>query len=186
MTKYYLLEQDKRIADIAGIGDVPDDIEPLDWISGKRLPRPRDPLRLTLAGASGEEMTDIIGGLVTVFSNDLKDLLARCGIDNIDYFPVDLEHAVTRKVHAGYWLVNVIGRVACVDPQRSTIVPRPGGSKGILESFEIDAAKAGLLRLFRLDEKPTLIVIDAALRAQLLDAPLNGVRLRSTASYDGF
>jgi len=184
--KYYLLEQDKRIAEIAGIGDVPEDIEPLDWISGRRLPRPRDPLRLILAGASGEKMTDIIGGLVTVFSSELKDLLARCGVDNIDYFPVELEHRVTQKLHTGYWLTNVIGRVACVDPQRSTIVPRPGGSKGILESFEVDSTKVGPLRLFRLDEKPTLIVIDAGLRAQLLDAPLNGVRLRSTTAYDGF
>ncbi len=186
MTKYYLLEQDKRIADIAGIGDVPEDIDPLDWVSGRRLPSPRALLQLTLAGASGEEMTDLIGGLVTVFSSELKELLARYGVDNIDYFPVELNHPVTRKVYAGYWLANVIGRVACVDLKRSTIVPRPGGSKGILESFEVDPTKVGGLRLFRLDEKPTLIVIDAGLRAQLLNAPLNGVRLRSTAAYDGF
>ncbi len=186
MSSYFLLEQDKRIPGIAGIGEGPPDLDPTDWLRGHPLPMPQKVVELTLQGASGPEMTDIIGGLFTVVSDGLRAALEQAGIGNIEYAAAVLRHPVTDARTEGYWLINVIGRIECVDAARSTIVPRPGGGKGILESFEVDASRAQGARLFRLHEKPTLIVIDEPLRRHLLDASLDGVRLRATAAYDGF
>jgi hypothetical protein len=183
---HFLLEQDKRIPGIAGIGEGPPGLDPTEWLAGHALSMPAGTVELTLQGASGTEMTDIIGGLFTVVSDALRSTLEQAGISNIGYAPARLRHPVTDESTEGYWLINIIGRIACVDLARSTIVPRPGGGKGILESFEIDTARTQGARLFRLHEKPTLIVIDGALRQQLLEAPLDGVRLRATSAYDGF
>lgn len=130
------------------------------------------------------ELTDLVGGLL--ISSTLRSTLEDAGITNIEAVPAILRHPVTGARTEGSRLINVVGRFACVDAARSTIVPRPGGGSGILESFEIDETRTQGARLFRLDDKPTLIVIDARLRRQLLDAPLDGVRLRATSVYDGF
>lgn len=182
---YYLLQPDRDDPDIAAIGGVPESFEPLDWISGKKLGGPQGVLRLHLSAVSGPMLGDVIGSLVTVFSDDLKNALTSFGIDNIDYYPVELEDTTTQQVHAGFWLVNILGRVNCVDTARSTIAPRPSGSKGVLKSFQVDAKRTGGLHLFRLDEKPTLIVIDEPLWSFLMTQPMNGVILPSTDKYDG-
>lgn len=184
--KFYLLEQDLRIPDIAGVGAVPEDIEPLDWIQGKKLPPPRPDLRLELMNPSGDFRGDIMGSLVTLFSNKLKAVLPELGVDNIDYFPVELEDPVTHKVEGGYWLVNVIGIVACLDRARSTLRPDPLGGEDLTGPFYLDEAKTLGLKLFRLAEDPTLIIINEDLRRSLTQAGLVGVRMRATFRYDGF
>lgn len=183
---YFLLEQDLRIPDIAAVGGVPESIEPLDWMRGKKMPPPPGTLRLPLSSASGDARTDIMGSLVTLFSDELKDAMIQFGVDNIDYFSVELEDQATHEVESGYWLANVVGIVECVDAARSTIVPRPSGAKGRLESFYIDPRRAGGLSIFRLAEQPTLIVIKEVLREFLESLPLSGVRMRHTSVYDGF
>lgn len=182
---YYLLEQDLRIPDIAAIGGVPDHIEPLDWMRGKKM-APPGALRLQLSAVSGDERGDIMGSLLTLFSDELKDAMTKFGVDSIDYFPVELENPNTHEIETGYWLANVLGLVGCVDMSRSVIVPRPSGAKGDLESFYVDPKRAMSLRIFRLAEDPTLIVINHELREFLRSLPLAGVRLRHTKTYDGF
>lgn len=182
---YYLLEQDLRIPDIAAVGAVPDSIEPLDWIHGKKMAPPPGVLRLPLSRASGELRTDLMGTLLTLFSDDLRDAMTRFGVDNIDYFPVELEHPVTRVVETGYWLANILGLVRCLDTARSTIVPRPSGARGRLASFHIDPVLAAGFDVFRLAEQPTLIILSQPLRTFLMAEPLAGVRMRHTRVYNG-
>ena len=183
---YYLLEQDLRIPDIAAIGAVPESIEPLDWMLGKKMAPPAGVLRLPLSRASGNLRTDLMGTLLTLFSDDLKDAMLRFGVDNLDYFPVELEHPLTRRIETNYWLANVLGLVQCVDPARSTVVPRPSGARGRLGSFHVDPTLAPDLHVFRLAEQPTLIIISKVLRQFLLAQDLAGVRVRHTRVYDGF
>jgi hypothetical protein len=183
---FYLLEQDLRIPGIAAIGEIPEHIEPLDWMAGRRMPAPQGVLRLGLSTNSGDVHTDIVGSLLTVFSNDLKTAMDQFGVGNIDYFPVELENSLNGQVQTGWWLANVIGLVACVDTSRSQIVPRHSGARGRLESFYVDESKVGNEPIFRLAEQPTLIVISAALRQHLRGIDLGGVHMRHTKAYDGF
>jgi len=180
---YYLLEQDLRISNITTIGAVPDSIEPLDWMSGKKIESPGI-LRLPLSG--GDLRGDIMGSLLTLFSDTLKDAMIQFGIDNIDYFPIELEDPTAHEIETGYWLANIAGSISCVDLSRSTIIPRPSGAKGRLQSFYIDPQQAEGFHVFRLAEQPTLIIIDQDLREYLASLPLYGVRMRHTRVYDGF
>jgi hypothetical protein len=183
---FYLLEQDLRIPGIAAVGAVPEDVEPLDWMTGRRMPAPQGNLRLNLSTNSGTVHTDIMGSLLTLFSDALKSAMTQFGIGNIDYFPVELVNPLNGQVQGGWWLANVIGMISCVDAARSRIVPEPGDLPGILESFYVDESKVGNEPIFRLREKPTLIVINAALRQHIQASKLSGVRVRHTRTYDGF
>lgn len=185
--KYYLLEQDLRIPDIAAVGELPEAIDPYEWMSGKKMPAPEgNPLRVMLTRGSGSYRGGIIGASLTLFSDQLKEALSKLNIDNIDYYPVLLENPDSGAVEAGYWLANVIDLVACVDVAKSVIVERPSGGKGSLESFTVDPEKAKGNRLFRLAENPTLIVIDQDLRQSLEDMKIGGVRMRATEKYEGY
>ena len=182
---YYLLEPDCRIPDICAVGNVPDSVDPLEWMRGKRMASP-GPLRLPLSSASGELRADLIGTLLTLFSDNLKVAMTSFGIDNVDYFPVELVSPGANETESGYWLANVIGLIACVDLTRSVIEPRPSGGKGSLRSFYVDPIPVSGRRIFRLAEDPTLIVMDEDLRTFLRTQNLGGVRMRHTKSYDGY
>ncbi len=184
---YFLLEQDLRIPDITAVSEVPDHMDPFDWILGKKVAAPTQPLRLQLARSGGNYRGAIISGLVTVFSDSLKKLLTTLGIDNIDYFPVELEHPETKSVESGYSLVNILGNVECVDADRTTIVPRASGGRGRLKSFHVDPVATKGFRLFRLHEAPKLIIIDQDVKQSIRDADdVRGCSMRPTWKYDGF
>jgi hypothetical protein len=183
--KYFLLEHDLRIADTCAIGSIPDQIDPLNWMSGEKLPDP-GPLKFSTSEASGNFLPDMIGSLVTLFSTNLKNAMTEFGVDNIDYFPVELTHSKTKEVHNNYWLVNILGSIECIDKENSTLVPRPSGAEPRVENFWVDPVRAGDRKIFRLEEKCTLIVINQELRNFLKSQEIYGVRWRATHVYDGF
>jgi hypothetical protein len=182
---YYILKQDPRILDQPSVMDLPDDIDPLDWIDGKILPAPPSPLRLSLSPISGKFRGCIIGGLVTLFHQVFIDELTRLGIDNIQYFPVELENP-EGEIEFTYSLVNIIGLLKAVDVQASVIEPRPSGARGRLKSFKIDHAAARGQRLFRIVEAPVLIIIDETLWESLSAFNPSGVMMLPTERYDGW
>jgi hypothetical protein len=71
------------------------------------------------------------------------------GIDNIQYFPVELQNTEGGIEHA-YYLINVLGRLKAEHVSASVFAPMPSG-KGDLLSFKVDPAKAVGQRFFRLD-----------------------------------
>jgi len=183
--RYYLLEQDLLVPGAPALGDLPDDIDLMDWVQGKVMPAPPSPLRLLLSENSGDFRGDIIESLLTLYSDKLKDALTTFGVDNVDYYPVELEHPTTHHIEGGYWLANVIGLVNCVDLDKSSFVRRASGTGIILEAFTIDGARAPEQPIFRLDEKATLVVINEHLKARLDLVGLTGGRLTWTEEYEG-
>jgi len=109
----------------------------------------------------------------------------RLGIDNIQYFPVELENP-EGQIETKYSLVNVIGMLDAVDKSSSVIEPRATGGRGWLRSFKIDAAAARGKRLFRVVDAPTLIIIDEALDSSLADFNLAGAWTLPTEEYEGY
>ena len=184
--QYYILDQDPNNPDGAAVGSLPDDIEPLDWIQGKAVTAPTTPLRLPLMRSSGDFRGDIMGGLITLFSDQLKTALDSFGVDNVDYYQVELENPYTNDTEGGYWIANILGRVECVDVGKSSITPRRSGGRGKLKSFYVDPDAAQDFSLFRLHEKPTLIIVTERLKKHLDSAGLVGVRTRLTQDYDGW
>lgn len=88
---YYILKQDPRIAEQPSVMGAPENMDPLDFIDGKVLEVPSSPLKFSLSPGSSKFRGDVIGGLVTLFHRVFIDELIRLGVNNIQYFPVELE-----------------------------------------------------------------------------------------------
>lgn len=182
---YYTLRQDQRIPGQPSVMSCPEKLDPVELIDGKLLPDP-GPLQLALSPRSGDIRGCIIEGLVTLFHEDFRDLLTRLGVDNIQYFPVELK-APDGMIERAYSLVNVLGLLEAVDVSQSVIRPRAGGVRGQLYSFKIDPAKALGQRFFRIVEAPTLIVIDQTLRDALeASHDIPGIVMLPTERYNGW
>jgi len=182
---HYILRQDQRILNQPAVTRCPREIDPVEWIEGTVRPAPPSPLRLVLSENSGTARGAIIGGLLTLFHQRFRDDLTSLGIDNIQYFPVELQNPEGGIEH-NYLLINVLGLVRAVDVSASVFEPMPTGGQGHLKSFKIDPAKAAGQRLFRLAEAPTLIIIDQTLRDALSTRTVPGVIMLPTERYDGW
>lgn len=182
---YYILKQDDRILEQPSVMSVSSDIDPLEWIDGKILMSPPPPARLSMSPRSSKFRGAIIGGLVTLFHQRFIDELTRLGVDNIQYFPVELENP-EGKIETTYSLVNVVGLLKAVDVQASDIEDMGTGGRGHLKSFKIDPAATKGQRIFRIVEAPSLIIIDETLQNNFLTFELPGVIMLPTERYDGW
>lgn len=181
---YYTLRQDDRIPDHPKTWRCSDNIDPEDWLDGKVPPDP-GLVRITLSPRSSEKRSHIISGLVTIFHKRFISELVRLGVDNFQHFPVEME-APDGMIEKAYSIINVIGLIEAVDRSKSVIEDETTHSRGWLKSFKIDSAKAKGLRLFRLVEAPTLIVIDHILWLSLSEFKPAGVIMLPTERYDGW
>ena len=177
---FYILDQNAEIEGSAAVNDLPESIDPLDWIRGKIMPAPPKDLVLNLSEASGDGRGDIIDGLITLYSDKLKKVLTDFGIDNIQYFPVKLRDPKDGTLERGYWIANIIGLIECVDKENSTLIPLPSGIGNDLGPFQIMASKTKGVPLFRLAEAPTLVIVTEKLVDHLIASEICGVRARDT------
>jgi hypothetical protein len=187
---FYILDQDAEIEGSAAVEDLPESMDPIDWIRGKIMPAPPKDLILNLSEASGDYRGDIIDGLITLYHDELKKSLTAFGIDNIQYFPVKLRNPPGSKrpmpVESGYWIANIIGVIECVDKENSTLIPLPSGIGEDLGPFQIMESKTKGAPLFRLAEDPTLVIVTEKLAKHLAASGTCGARLRNTRTeFDG-
>ncbi len=182
---HYLLQQDVYIRGTLAIGSVPPELDPVEWIQGKKLPDILTPVTLDLSPASGSFRTDILLSFFPVFSSRLKEALNEVGVDNIDYYECRLRHPASGMMDEVYWLANVLGRIKCVDLARSSYTPRPSGRGGTLKQFVVDETATHGLKLFRLYEQSPLIVISEPVKQHLEASGLAGLYLPSTEKYTG-
>ena len=111
--------------------------------------------------------------------------MTKLGIDNLQYFPVELENP-EGEIETQYSLVNVIGMLDAVDKANSSIEARATGGRGWLKSFQIDTAAARGHRIFRIAEAPALIIIDETLHSSLLELKPAGAWMLPTEDYEGY
>lgn len=181
---FYIMRQDAMIDGVRSLDCVPDDIDKLDWVQGKYMPPPKENLVLNLSLESGDYRGDILGGFLTLYSDELKEALESQGVDNVLYYPVRLMDQNTEKTEGGYWLVNIIGLYDCVDMGKSKVKHWASGVNFHFESIVIDEKKTNGAKIFRLKDKPTAVVINEELKKFFDETDmLVGVELIKTEDY---
>ncbi len=186
MTEYFIIEQETMQEGPPVLDTLPEDIDVLDFTSGRRVERSSDPIVIALRESIGSFLPDMLTYLIPLFSEKLKHILNELHVSNIDYYPVELIDTDTRKIDRTYWLANIIGCIECVDIENSDATYDKLFKKHTFKSFLIDESKVRDASMFRLAEKQRLIIIDEALKASLDRAELQGVRVRNTRDYDGY
>jgi hypothetical protein len=112
-------------------------------------------------------------------SERFKIALERTGVDNIEIFPAILEDAHGR-VSKSHYAINVIGRIACIDHDRSML------SKSLdqiarIASLALREDAIGEAKIFRLHEYPEIIIIRDDVASAI--RPLSGVLLSPAAGW---
>ncbi len=131
----------------------------------------------------------MINSFLPLFHTSLKSALEKFGVDNIQYCAVNLldqNGLVDNAKLAGvYYIANIVGRLDCVDLQKSKIQPWPSGRSYDLLSIVIEASKTDGHKIFRIKDDPTLIIINEELKQYLVDELnlLVGVDVVKTEDY---
>lgn len=186
---FYVIKQDTLIEGSVALDGVPDTIDPSDWLLGKVLPPPPQPLTLPLSISSGKYYGSMIISFLPLFHASLKNCLEQFGVDNIQYFPVNLIDqnglVPNEKLEGVYYLANIIGRLDCVDLQKSKVNYWPSQRGYDLLSTVIDESKTNGQKIFRIKDDPTLIIINEELKQHLVDELnlLVGVEVIKTEDY---
>lgn len=181
---YYILRKDNRVPNQPSVLRTQEALDPEEWLDGKILPDP-GMLRFTMSPRSGEFRGGIIDGIVTLYHQRFINILTDFGVDNIQHFPVELENP-GGEIEKTYSIVNVIGLIEAVNNKESTFEPRPEGMRPWLNSFRIDPAKVKNVRMFRLVEAPTLVIIDQTIRDHLDPLGIPGIIMLPTEHYNGW
>ena len=159
------------------LGDIPG-IRWSAWRKGARLDDvPPNPLLFTLkpmnpnASDHGPHLPSFLNAAIPLFSTTLLAELRKCGVDNLDTYPVALTDPDSGSVLDHYRAVNVIGLVSAADMAKSDAIVHPGGPALIDVAFDklvVDEAKTGSAKLFRMAESTKTILVHQSVRDYLL------------------
>jgi hypothetical protein len=105
----------------------PNELRPKGWTTGKALVK--EPTIVTLTGSetSPTTLSDVIlGGFhIPVLSPQAVSVLQDAGVDNIQYFPINIRNWETGELNQSYKIANIIGLVNCLDRKHATVTTFP-------------------------------------------------------------
>jgi hypothetical protein len=142
----------------------------VSWISGlphkKKIPVP---IEVELNPEFGSELLDAYHEFIPVWSTRLIEALQKAGVDNLDLYDAIIRDPRSGLETSEYSAVNIIGCVDCSDMDQSEYDPRSERFAREFTKLVIDPEKTEGLKLFRLAERPTLVIINDDVK-QVLDA----------------
>lgn len=131
----------------------------LAFIHGQMITMPvENPMVLTTNAKAGDTMIDFQDGSFPVMSKRFLDLIKASGVDNLQTFPVIIKSEKDDTIWENYFIVNILGMIACADLSRSNYHEIMPGFYSFNE-LAIHAEKANDTLLFRLQEDPTTIIM---------------------------
>lgn len=124
---------------------------------------------------------------IPVLRDDVRDALARAGVDNIQYFDAVLVNPATGQEWRDYKAYNIVGLVACADMAASRLMGTGGARLGDVdfEALVIDESRTGGARLFRLAENVSAIVVDEAVKAAINASGIPGFVFYGPGEWSG-
>jgi hypothetical protein len=124
-------------------------------------------------------------GTILLMSNRLVRTLIDAGVDNLDTYPALIRDTVSGQVHTDHVAVNIIGVVAAADLGRSENVriDRTPLFDVTFDSLALrDDIPAGL-RMFRMAENNSTILVHSAVRSHVVEAGIDRVQFLNPADF---
>jgi hypothetical protein len=145
-------------------------------------------LDIALPAANDGFLTDnlVAPGLpVLLVSSRLRRVLEECGVDSIQYFPVNFRLSDGTIPADKYFIANIIGRVSCVDFPRSDIVVNDGPPL-IIDAIDRLVLKDDVIQdldVFRLGELFVAIVVSSRVKDAIERSGVSGIEFYATDEY---
>ncbi len=164
--------------------ELPDEIDLIETIMGKKPQFDYLPIEMEAEIDEDEKVvyTDIINPGVPLFSPKMKSALDEFGVNNIEYYPVNIINEDTKELLSEYWLAIVTDIIPCINLETSVFKDSALG-KPFISQFFIDEKKTKGLDLFRLHNIPGLILINEELKEKLSSIDFEGISFKHTDEY---
>ena len=187
---YYVLEQDINHSVSASFLDA-NPGHHMKWYKGQQFEKDELPSNLQLHIDNDDiEITDenedgvypdFFTGIATAFcSEKTYQVLDKAGIQNIQYYPVVIIEEGGRHVE-GYYAMNILGRIACLDRSQSKCNYFEGEVVRI-KSMVLEESLVHDIPIFRLHELPDTILVNE--KVANLIAGLVGVHLSPAEGWN--
>lgn len=108
----------------------------------------------------------------------LHATLLAAGVSNVEATPVEMRDEVNNRLVDGYLLLNIVGRVACVDMAKSE-TRSLGEGMTIIDRLVIDPARVPDLDLFVADEDTDCMIVSERLQRHLAAAGYDDIRFEA-------
>lgn len=123
---------------------------------------------------------------VPVMHAKLQAVFVGLGISNIEYSPAVLRNIDDSREWLDYVCFNVVGRVRGVDDEASEYRPDDGVPNGVIYSrLVLHVPTCASFDLFRLHERPELLVVSHRVRAAIEKAGIDRLRFFGPAEWSG-
>lgn len=131
----------------------------LSLISGSIIKDPvRAPFTFTTNAKRGDKLPDFWNRSYPAFSKKFIDILEGAGVNNLQKFPAVVQSTADGTIWHNYFLVNIVGLIACADFEKSVFNQIFPGNYSF-KKLVIDPVKPNGALLFRLMESPGTIII---------------------------
>lgn len=182
---YYFMRQNlfQRLDIIEVVGHTEETSKHI-WTAGERFSEQVPVQTLDLDPSYGKRMADFFDTTIPLMSERLVRSLRQLGIDNFDAYPMTLKRKDTGQTWKDYFAVNVVGRIAAVDMNRSLYrtmaTGRPKFSK-----IALDPGAIGDAIFFRLALGPGLIVVHEKIKQDLSEKKFVALMFQKIEDYKG-
>jgi len=152
------------------------------WFSGAphRVVIPA-PIEVELDPEYGTELLDAYHVIIPIWSDRLIEAVRRAAADNFELYDTVIRDPRTGLETTAYRAVNIIGRIDCSDMQQSEYDSRSEARAREFTRLVIDPKKTLGLKMFRLHERPTVLIINEEVKQSIEAAGVRGIRADAVA-----
>ncbi len=118
-----------------------------------------------------------------LFSSKLIEILSEQNVDNIQYFDSKVIYSPTQTA-VEYNVANIIGVISGLNMEKSELMLSPMGNVMFIDKMVFDEEKMKEHKVFRLKEKPTLLIVHKSIKEAIETASLKGIMFVSDDEYD--
>src|SRR5262245_46799855 len=96
---------------------VPPGLKTRDWKTGEEMLKPPATYTLTWDGKSPNKLSDVVltQSQLQIWSPKTISVLEGIGVDNIQYFSIDIDTGKRGEVEKSYKIANILGLISCLD-----------------------------------------------------------------------
>ncbi len=177
---------DERALTIDGIPKIIEDLD-LNFDYGINITHPLPIIDIIYSINDGKFKTDniIVAPRIGLLINKkVRTIFDSLNIDNIKYYSTRLINNNSTEIDEDYKIANIIGKIACVDKEKSELALYPDGDIEFIDKLVLKLDKnKDYGHIFRLSEFSPIIIISNLLKNKIEEANITGFKIYAPEDY---
>jgi len=161
------------------------------FLAGRRFEKEIPELEIRVSLPEEQALTDdlvIRKRRCLIHSQRLIDVLRSVGVDNIDYYPCRIINELTGQVIRSHQAANILDIIYCIDRENSELEIDEEEPNEIwyIHNMKLLYDRLGDVHIFRLGERPSIVIVDQVVKQAIEEAHLTGVMFLPALGYRDF